>query len=151
MNSIKESPKFSWSRFRSHFSVAPIEIRVYAVFITSVSLIANGLYWIAANELTETIFIYLTGSTSMGYLFSLYWVGYLIYTKDDKSRIILIFLLAVVIVFFIFQHIKRGDIYIDNWSSRENLFLLIWNLSIPLVWIGVFLSPRIKRFCQKAE
>jgi hypothetical protein len=143
------------STTKKDFLAVPVELRVYFIFSIVVSLLSI-LIPVASSVLWEKIVPSFGWIPAVPYMFSIFMIYALIYNKSikakkDQVRNAIIRMLTIQIsyglVIIIFNAVIR-----ENQSQNPYLtihwFQPIWTILIPVIWIIIFRSKRVTRFCQ---
>jgi hypothetical protein len=147
-----DNQSFNWTSFASKFRAAPLELRLYALFSVTVTILDLTLTFLGPKSIKEAI-VPITGwSASMGYMFGLYFTFFLILKPVPAWRSIRF---AVVVTLLISMAYGLYNLSKINRPNSANPYLTVspwqplWTLVLPAVWIAVLYSPRIKKFCEE--
>ena len=148
-----------WAGLAARFDSAPWELRAFAAFSLATTLVGYGLPVLGPKALWETIVPFTGWTPALGYSFSLYFIGALIFldrTKHNRLRRVgmrwaIILLLAV--------HIWSGHVgqKLSALNDFGNPYLIvspwrfIWTQVVPAFWILVLLLPRVKKFTEQSD
>ncbi len=140
----------AWSSFITNFSVAPVELKafIYFCFIVSVSVIG-----IRVSAIAETL-IPITG-WNMGFvcIFNMILTIGPMRNPHGKMGILTtqygnILILTISTLFGLIDLLTYNGGYNSNPYLSHSPWRPIWTIAIPIVWIIVLLSPRIKKYYQ---
>jgi hypothetical protein len=147
-----DNHSFNWTSFASKFRAAPLELRLYALFSVTVTVLDLTLTFLGPKSIKEAV-VPITGwSASRGYMFGLFFVFFLILMPVSNWRSIRF---AVVVMLLISMAYGLYNLSRINSPDFGNPYLAVspwqplWTLVLPAVWIAVLYSPRIKKFCEK--
>ncbi len=148
---MNENRGSSWEIFKSNFSLAPIELRLFFIFSFAVTLVALFIKIVASKEFYESI-IPTTGwqifmPYAVTFLATLYQIRRShILGKRMRSRYFNILFLALYILLNTLEIVFLSD------NDSNNPYLMVgplrpyWSIVIPALWILVLFSPRIKKY-----
>jgi len=126
---------------------APTELLAFLAFSIVVVAIDFGAGAFAPS-FHEASIQYTGWVGSMTYLFGAIMALAVSAKRTNRSRIILIGYLAVFAVGHAVEFWgERGRADHENPYLRVSPYRPIWTVLIPLLWMAVLLSPRVKRYC----
>lgn len=145
---------FNEATLAGRFWAAPLELKMYALFATVVSILHCGLVFFGPKSLNEAIVPFTGWGASTGYLFTLYFAFALIFLKTLPRQtgiacrfgIIAILLLDIFISWKVWQ--RSGGYDFGNPYLRTSPLQPIWTMLIPAFWVMTLLSPRISKYCK---
>ena len=143
---------FSFPSFFRQFAAAPLELRSYLSFAIVVT--AFDYLILFAPESLKIIFIPHTGQfVTVGYPFTLFFTGYMIYYKEWNVRwgiVILLLLTSSFGVFNILGQSELSEAYLAAMPYKEaSVIRPFWTVLIPLIWVFVLHSKQVKNYCGK--
>ncbi|CAH0993970.1 hypothetical protein EMA8858_00075 [Emticicia aquatica] len=138
------------------FDLAPFELKAFTIFSLLTTFLSYFLPTILAKDTWAKTIKYTGWLPAMGYMFGLYFIFSLIYSRKKLNYNISV---RWGIVAPLFIQIYRGlqrQLLVDDGNSTTNPYLMvseyqyIWTVLIPTFWVLVILfSPNINKFCQE--
>ena len=135
----------------SPFSAAPLELRVFAVFSTVVTVAGFVLTFLGPKRVSEAIIPFTGWSPNLGYLFGLYFVFALIFSRREALRLGVVGPLLVQIVFGLVDLSRSGRENYGNPYLTVSPWRPVWTMAVPAIWVLVLYSPRMRKFCLPAK
>ena len=144
--------QYIWAgQFYRAFVSAPLELRAFAVFSLVVVTADFGIEHFGSKHLHEVL-IPLTGwVASMPYMFSIFFVFSLMFTRDYRQRFVIDFQLLLQIIYGLWQLSRIRTDNFNNPYLTVSHWQPIWTILIPLLWIAALHSPRMNRFCHRVS
>lgn len=135
----------------SRFFAAPLELKAFAVFCVLVTVVDFGTMLTGPKTLREAI-VPVTGWVgSMGYMFSLYFIFFLILSRAAhwrSMRFAVVTMLLIPMVLGIKDVVGPASPNFNNPYLTISPWRPVWTLVIPALWIAILYSPRIKKYCE---
>ena len=143
-----------WQRFRYHFTIAPIEMQIIFSFSLIVSITYIILLLFFRTSYYELIYPYFGGSTNYVLLYTCWFLaeslaGKNFITPNLRSPYTLIFFIIVFIVIKTIDYASWDGQDYGNIYLMKNKWQALWTLVIPICYVLVMLSPRIKKYYQQ--
>jgi hypothetical protein len=140
----------SWITFRKNFYSAPFEFKVFMVFSFIVSVLGL-LISFGPRGLEETIMPYTGWQPFMPYIVPLVFSYYLLSGNNQKiakwkrswkfNVYFLLFYMAIQSIPILNYHGDYNNPYLTISPWR-----IIWVIALPLFWIVILLTPRVKDY-----
>jgi len=154
--SLKPTSPFSIIRARvkwisKRFSVAPIELKVFAIFAAAVTILWLVIAFLPKGKLFTIYRKAFDVNTSGSYMFALIFVFFLIcHIKGSKPFAMRNGIVAPLIVTVVFKCLILLDsIDGNNKFIIPGYWILVWSFIIPIFWIlFILFSPGISKFCR---
>jgi hypothetical protein len=127
---------------------APLELVAFVSFSALVVLLDAGIQALAPSFAEDSI-KYTGWVPSMLYLNGVIMGTFLCVHRTTRGRICLLVLLGLWAIGHAIEFwSKFGRQDFDNPYLRVSPYRPIWTVAVPLVWLLVLLSPRVKRYCS---
>jgi len=130
---------------------APVEIRAFMWFslcVAAIELVVFG----ALPDLRDSWNPYLGRGETHVYLFGGPAAMVLCRSRVPLARWVLLGVIGLWVVLSLFRFWSHPERPGETDPSRMvNPYQLVWTVGIPLLWMLVLLSPRVKRYCTSAQ
>lgn len=141
----------SWNSFSSNFANAPFEIKIFLVFCILVTVFGYFIRHLVPVTLIENIIPITGGGITVPYSFNFIILGsFLANPRKASERMNIqfwsIIMLASAIVFGLIDLVTYEGGYEDNPYLYQSPWRPLWTIVVPILWILVWLSPRIKKY-----
>jgi hypothetical protein len=166
----KPPQKMEWSKFPARFQAAPLELKGYAIFAVLVSvggfllsilglLSSRGSLPGLRGIIDSVVPIVGWSASSTGYMFTLFFAFMLICQRLPNWRAMRFFIAMLLLMSSIFDvttAIRTGN-RAHSGAPGSNPYLTVspwrgvWVCGVPVLWIAVLHSPRVRRFCEPLE
>ena len=137
--------------FSKKYSLAPLELKFFIVFCVCVTVLSLTIQLLMPNSIEESI-IPITGwNMGMAYGFCLIvTLGSMVSRRGIYRKLTAqygnILLLAVFVVFHLIDLLTWTGGYEDNPYLFRSPWRPVWTIVVPVLWIILLLSPRIKKY-----
>jgi MFS family permease len=126
----------------------PVELVAFVGF-SALVVVLDAVVQAIAPEFAEESIQYTGWAASMPYLFGVIMGTFLCVHRTTRGRIWLLVYLAFSAVWGGLEFWSDfGERDFENPYLRLSPYRPIWTVAIPLVWLVVLLSPRVKRYCS---
>lgn len=147
------TPTTAWRSFITNFSIAPVELKAFIVFCFIVSVSSLIIQFILPRAIEETL-VPITG-WNMGFVYIFNMIISIGPMKNPHGKIGMLtsqygnILILVISTLFGLRDLLTydGGYTSDPYLSHSPL-RPIWTIAIPIGWIIVLLTPRIKKYYQ---
>ncbi len=142
-----DAPSPTSSSLLTRYWRAPLELQLYGLFCILVVGLHLSLAIFGPSSIREAVIPFTGWWASMPYLFGLYFVFALIFTKNLRFRQGAVAVLVLYIVFGVVSMFMKPAMPTDNPYLLVSSLRPLWVILTPLLWILVLYSPRIRRYC----
>jgi len=151
LNHMKNKLSSLWHSLFANFTASPIQLQSFFVFCALVTVLGYLIQPFLSDNINGII-IPITGwNMAIPYSFNLIVMGsFFINPKSTNRKLNIqysnILMLAIPIVFGLFDLLTWRGGYEGNPYLFRSPWRPVWTIAIPIVWIVVMLSPRIKKY-----
>jgi hypothetical protein len=141
----------SWSSFSLNFSTAPIELQCFFVFCTLATVFGFLILPFLSEDMKGNIIPVTGWNMAIPYAFN-FVVLTSFFVRHGKTSARMnfqygnILLVSIALVFGLYDLITWGGGYEGNTYLFRSPLRPLWTIALPIIWIVVLLSPRIKKY-----